>query len=72
MDVHVKLGDSRLNGSRDIRGADFVLERTNIIEVCHIRANCLTGVSLKNGKRKMGRIMCQRGVKIETHGRAIE
>ena len=23
MDVHVKFGDSRSNGSRDIRGADF-------------------------------------------------
>ena len=29
MDVSVKLGDSRSNGSRDIRGADFVSnERT--------------------------------------------
>ena len=31
MDVPIKLGDSRSNGFRDIRGADFVWnERTNI------------------------------------------
>ena len=30
VDVHVKFGDSRSNGSRDIRAADFVSnERTN-------------------------------------------
>ena len=29
IDVHIKFGDSRSNGSRDIRGADFVSnERT--------------------------------------------
>ena len=31
VDVRVKFGDSRSNGSRDIQGADFMLnERTNI------------------------------------------
>ena len=33
MDVPIKLGDSRSNGFRDIRGSDFVWnERTNIGE----------------------------------------
>ena len=31
VDVHIKFGDSRSNGFRDIRGADFVSnKRTNI------------------------------------------
>ena len=30
MNAHVKLGDSRSNGSRYIRGADFVWKKTNI------------------------------------------
>ena len=37
VDVHVKFGDCRSNGSRDISGAHFVSnERTNMIEAYHI------------------------------------
>ena len=42
MDVHVNFGDSRSNGSIDIRGVDFVLnEQTNMTEANHIRQKCL-------------------------------
>ena len=38
LDICVEFGDSRSNGSRDIRGADCVLnERTNMTEGYHIR-----------------------------------
>ena len=38
VNVHVQFGDSRSNGSRDIRGTDFVLnERANMTEGYHIR-----------------------------------
>ena len=39
LDVRVKFGDSRSNGSRNIRGADFASsELTNMIEAYLIRA----------------------------------
>ena len=46
MDVHVKFGYSRSNGSRDIRGADFVSNEH--IKAYHIRQNRHTGVSPKH------------------------
>ena len=42
MDIPVKFGDSKSNGSRDIRGADFESnERTNMTEAYHIRQKAL-------------------------------
>ena len=43
MDVDVKFGDSRSNGSRDIRKTDFV--SNEYIKVYHIRQKRLTGIS---------------------------
>ena len=48
MDVHVKFGDSRSSGFRNIRRADFVSnERTNMKKHIPI-AKCLIGVSPNN------------------------
>ena len=38
MDVHVKFGYARSNGSRDVRGADLVsIEQMNMIEAFHLK-----------------------------------
>ena len=48
MDVRVTFGDSRSNGSGDIRGADFVSnERTNMTEAYRINAFRLLKKQLK-------------------------
>ena len=45
VDVHAKFCVSRSKGYRDIRRADFRVERTNMTEDYHIRQKRLTGVS---------------------------
>ena len=48
IDVAIKCGDSRSNGFRDIRGADFVSnERTNIAEAYLNSTKCLWRFPLK-------------------------
>ena len=51
MDVHAKFGDSRSNGSRDIRGTYFMFNEPTNMTVCHMRQERLTAVSPKNGAR---------------------
>ena len=50
MDVHVKLDDSRLNGSQDIRRADFVSNEPTKehIEAYHIRQKRFAKIYFKN------------------------
>ena len=50
MDVLVKLGDSRSNGSRDIRGADFV---SNEHDEAYPNSGKRLTVSPKNGARTL-------------------
>ena len=47
-DDQIKFGDSKSNGSRDIRGADFVSNERNVADAYGVRRKRLLGVSLKN------------------------
>ena len=54
IDVQVKCGDSKSNGSRDSQGADFVSnERTSMTEADRIRRKRVTGVSPTNSRHRI-------------------